>query len=84
MNKTAVDFPLENRCFSRQKTVTQLAAATSCGTLYDTLYHNHESITTLTLITLLVIKLFLLLLKMITFKKYYEKPTHNFTYNLYF
>ena len=33
MNKTAVDFPLENLCFNRQKTVTQLAAATSGGTL---------------------------------------------------
>jgi hypothetical protein len=33
MNKAAVDFPLENRCFNRQTTVTQLAAAKSCGTL---------------------------------------------------
>jgi hypothetical protein len=29
----AVDFPLENLRFNRQKTVTQLAAAKSCGTL---------------------------------------------------
>jgi hypothetical protein len=33
MNKTAVDFPLENLCFTRQKKVTQLAAATSVGTM---------------------------------------------------